>query len=74
MSAEMNTTNERPLLRGIRATAEITGLSASFIRRAIDEGDLRATRIGRRVLVKDADLLDWINRNDDPREDHQEAA
>lgn len=52
---------ERPIARGVRETAEIVGVSTSFIRKAIDAGDLRSTRIGRRVLVKDVDLLAWIN-------------
>lgn len=59
----MNTEREqeRPIARGIRETAQIVGLSPSFIRKAIDAGNLRSTRIGRRVLVKDVDLLAWIN-------------
>ena len=59
--------SERPLARGIRETAQVCGLSPSFIRKVIDAGELRSTRRGRRVLVKDADLLEWLNRNDDPR-------
>jgi excisionase family DNA binding protein len=59
----MNTEREqeRPIARGIRETAQIVGLSPSFIRKAIDAGDLRSTRIGRRVLVKDVDLRAWID-------------
>jgi excisionase family DNA binding protein len=53
---------ERPIARGIRETAQVVGLSPSFIRKAIDAGDLRSTRIGRRVLVKDVDLRAWIER------------
>ena len=59
MSSER--TLERPLARGIRETAQVVGLSPSFIRKAIDAGDLRSTRIGRRVLVKDVDLQAWID-------------
>jgi excisionase family DNA binding protein len=66
MTTEVKT--ERPLARGIRETAALVGLSPAFIRKAIDSGDLRSTRIGRRVLVKDADLLEWINApGEDPR-------
>lgn len=59
----MNTQREqeRPIARGIRETAQVVGLSPSFIRKAIDAGDLRSTRIGRRVLVKDVDLQAWID-------------
>jgi excisionase family DNA binding protein len=60
MSTEIK--QERPIARGIRETAQIVGLSPSFIRKAIDAGDLRSTRIGRRVLVKDVDLIAWIER------------
>lgn len=64
---EAETLTERPIARGIRATAEIVGLSPGFIRKAIDAGELKRTRIGRRVLIKDADLVEWLNRSDDPR-------
>ena len=59
----MNTEREqeRPIARGVRETAQIVGLSPSYIRKAIGSGDLRSTRIGRRVLVKDVDLQAWIN-------------
>ena len=59
----MNTEREqeRPIARGIRETAQLVGVSPSFIRKAIDAGDLRSTRIGRRVLVKDVDLHAWID-------------
>jgi excisionase family DNA binding protein len=60
-------TAKRPIARGIRETAEILGVSPSFVRKEIEAGNLRRTRLGRRVLVKDADLLEWLNRNDDPR-------
>ena len=72
MSTEPKNGSERPIARGIRETAEIVGLSASFIRKAIDAGELRRTRLGRRVLIKDSDLVEWLNRNDDPGA--QEAA
>lgn len=52
---------ERPVARGIRQTAEVVGLSPSFIRKEIEAGHLKPTRLGRRVLIKDSDLLAWIN-------------
>jgi len=69
----MNTEREqeRPIARGIRETAQIVGLSPSFIRKAIDAGDLRSTRIGRRVLVKDVDLVAWIERGGSSDTDNQ---
>jgi excisionase family DNA binding protein len=65
---------ERPITRGIRETAQIVGLSPSFIRKAIDAGHLRSTRIGRRVLVKDADLRAWIERGSSSDTDNQTEA
>jgi excisionase family DNA binding protein len=67
MSTNLRDATERPLARGIRETAQVCGLSPSFLRKAIDAGELRRTRAGRRVLIKDADLLEWLNRSDDPR-------
>lgn len=58
---------ERPIARGIRETAELVGLSSGFIRQAIDRGELKRTRMGRRVLIKDSDLVEWLNRSDDPK-------
>jgi|GEM_PF-3210471 len=61
MSTEIK--QERPIARGIRETAQIVGVSPSYIRKAIGSGDLRSTKIGRRVLVKDVDLIAWIERD-----------
>ena len=69
MSSEK--TPERPLARGIRETAQIVGLSPSYIRKAIGSGDLRSTRIGRRVLVKDVDLQAWINCPSNSPSEHE---
>lgn len=55
------TIKDRPLARGIRETAEIVGVSASFIRKVINSGELRVTRLGRRVLIRDSDLLEWLD-------------
>jgi excisionase family DNA binding protein len=38
--------------------AEITGLSVRSVRRRVADGRLRAHRVGRRVLIDPADLLD----------------
>ena len=64
---EPETSAERPIARGIRETAEVVGVSPGFIRKAIDAGELRRTRLGRRVLIKDADLVEWLNRSEDPK-------
>ena len=66
-SKNVGKVTERPLARGIREAAELVGVSPSFVRKAIDAGELRRTRLGRRVLIKDADLVAWLNRNDEPK-------
>jgi excisionase family DNA binding protein len=58
---------ERPLARGIKQAAELVGVSPSYIRKAIASGELRRTRLGRRVLIKDSDLVEWLNRSDEPK-------
>ncbi len=54
---------ERPIARGIRKSAEVADVSPSFIRKEISAGELKCVRVGRRVLIKDSDLLEWLNRN-----------
>jgi excisionase family DNA binding protein len=55
---------QEPLQRlawGIREAAQLCSVSTSFIRKALDAGELRRTRLGRRVVIKDADLKKWID-------------
>jgi excisionase family DNA binding protein len=63
---------ERPTARGVYETAAIAGVSASFIRKEIAAKRLKRTQVGRRVLIKDCDLLEWLSRND-PREESEAA-
>lgn len=72
MSANVKDT-ERRIAHGIREAAEIVGVSPSFIRKQISAGVLRRTRLGRRVLIKDADLVEWLNRDDNPKADPKAA-
>ena len=56
-----------PIARGIREAAQAVGVSPNFVRKAIDAGELKRYRLGRRVLVKESDLLDWLNRGEEQR-------
>jgi excisionase family DNA binding protein len=64
-------TAKHAIARGIKEAASLVGVSASFVRKEISLGHLKETRLGRRVLIKDSDLVAWLNRNDNPK---QEAA
>jgi excisionase family DNA binding protein len=46
----------------IKQAAETSGLGASTIRLAIQRRQLRAQRVGRRVLVKRSDLESFLGR------------
>lgn len=44
----------------VREVAEITGLGLTTIRKAIYEGNLKARKIGKKVVVKRGDMESWI--------------
>jgi excisionase family DNA binding protein len=46
----------------IAEIAGLTGLSIGFIRKEISAGNLAAQKKGRRVLVLDNDLQDYLNK------------
>ena len=46
----------------IREIAEQTGLSSPFIRLEIKRGNLRASKLGRRVVVLATDRDEWLER------------
>lgn len=52
-------TNAR-LAWGVAEISASTGLSAGFVRHEIKSGRLQARRVGRRVLVLDADLRRYL--------------
>ena len=54
-----------PLTRTIAQAAQDTGLSQDTIRQAVLKGDLPAKRVGRRIIVKVADLTKWIDQLED---------
>ena len=68
-NSDTKTTQElsahRPLAMGIREAAEVVGVSPSFIRKMLDAGELKRTRLGRRVVIKETDLIEWLNRSDE---------
>ena len=43
-------------------TSSATGLSTGFIRKEIKAGRLRARRAGRRLLIMDADLRQYLEK------------
>lgn len=51
----------RRIAYSVREVAEQTGLSQPFIRLEIKRRNLRATRLGRRVIVLAKDMDEWLN-------------
>ena len=51
------------LLLTVSEVAEATGLSANAVYRAIAAGELRASKLRRRLRVQRADLEAWIDAN-----------
>lgn len=47
---------------GLGEVAEFTGLSLAFLRAEVRHGRLPVRRFGRRVLVKDDDLKNYLDR------------
>lgn len=57
----MSTIEER-LAYSREEAARKVGVSLDTIRRAINKGDLKAKRIGRRISITDDALRDWLER------------
>ncbi len=49
-----------------RGAAEVTGLSASGLRKEVAEGRLKAVRLGGRVLIREEDLRAWFEQRIQP--------
>ena len=60
---QLETQSQPKLAWPIDEAAQATGLSKGFFRKIIANGELRATRAGRRVLIRDCDLRAWLDRN-----------
>jgi excisionase family DNA binding protein len=55
--------NGRAAAWGIVELAVSHGVSPGHIRNAIEKGDLRASKLGRRVIITDADAKAWLARH-----------
>jgi len=60
MEASLDSADQRRLAYGVANLAQAMDLSPSTIRAAICRGELRATRINRRVLIRREDALAWL--------------
>jgi excisionase family DNA binding protein len=67
MEASASVVGER-LSYSIEALVRVTDISRSTIRRAISRGELKATRINRRVLILREDALAWLGGTRGARE------
>jgi|KBSSwiStaDraftv2_1062776.scaffolds.fasta_scaffold29312_2 excisionase family DNA binding protein len=47
----------------IDEAAQSTGVSKGYLRKIIAAGELKTTRAGRRVLIRDRDLKEWLDQN-----------
>ena len=54
-----------PLTVTIAGAAQATGLSSDFIRDAVNKSELPAKRAGRRIIIRWADLQQWVNSRED---------
>ena len=50
-----------PLTVTIAGASQATGLSSDFIRDAVNKAELPAKRAGRRIIIRWADLQQWVN-------------
>jgi excisionase family DNA binding protein len=54
------------------AAVELGGISSTTVRRLIAAGELPTIRLGRRVLIEEAALVDWVQRTKQRRA-HRES-
>jgi len=47
----------------IDEAARSTGVSKGYLRKIIAAGELKTTRAGRRVLIRDSDLRAWLDQS-----------
>lgn len=60
-------TSKLPILLTVDETAEILRTTRSAIYAMVERGQLPGvTRLGRRVLVRSQDLLDWLDQKREP--------
>lgn len=51
---------EAPLARGPDASSRVAGCGRTKIFEAIKNGDLKAHKLGRKTLIFDSDLREWL--------------
>ena len=59
------TINENKLAFSIEEASELTTLSKPFLRLEIKRGKLKIKRFGRRVLIRDEDLRNYLDNGSD---------
>ena len=59
-SLARDVTAGRPLARSVPATARVAGVGRTTIFAAIKAGNLVAIKVGRRTIITDKDLKEWI--------------
>lgn len=52
-----------PLMLGIKETAEMYGLPVHFVRALVNNGDVTAIRVGRKILVNADKFCEYLNSN-----------
>ena len=57
---EMNERQFEQLAYSIEQVSKLTTLSTSFLRREVNDGNLSACKVGRRVLIGREDLLAYL--------------
>jgi hypothetical protein len=57
---EPHSTGEEPLAHTIEAASRISTCGRTLLYSAIKSGDLKARKIGRRTVILDAELRDWL--------------
>ena len=62
LSARLHLTSSERFLTPSEV-AEITGLHVAVVRRAIDRGDLKASKLCSRLRIRRADFNAWVEQN-----------
>ena len=63
MRDDEKTLRIQKLAWSVDEASQLTGLSKGYYRKIIKTGELKITKAGRRVLILDVDLRDWLARN-----------
>lgn len=63
MRDDEKTMGTQRLAWSVDEASQVTGLSKGYYRKIIKTGELRVSKAGRRVLILDVDLREWLARN-----------